>query len=149
MSNTGLIFRPLDKMNSSEVGFVYKSWINSYKNHADVVPYSEYRATYQGYLERIIDRDNCAVILAVHPEHTDQIFGFVCYELTTPTLHYIYVKGGENSNYRREGVGSDLLEYMLGTNLQFSFTFNTALGRKFLKPRGGKYKPQIVRNELP
>lgn len=147
MSNTGVIFRALDPNNSSEVGFVYKSWLGSYKNHADVAPYSTYRATYQAYLDRIIQRENCIVLLAVHPEHTDQIFGFACFERLSPVLHYLYVK----EDYRRTGVGSDILEALLGDNpdCEFAYTFNTALGRKFLRPRGGKYKPKLVRNELP
>lgn len=146
MSNTGVKFRQLDWSNSSEVGFVYKSWLGSYKNHADVTPYSMYRKVYQHYLDRIMKRDECIVILAVHPEHPDQIFGFACFERSAPTLHYIYVK----EDYRRTGVGSDLLEYLLSTETgEFAYTFNTSLGRKFLRPRGGKYKPRLVRNELP
>ena len=147
MSNTGVKFRPLDFANSSEVGFVYKSWLGSYKNHADVTPYSVYRQTYQAYLDRIIKRDECLVVLAVHPEHSDQIFGFICVEKNSPTVHYVYVK----EDYRRTGVGSDLLEFVSQGNDsgEFSYTFNTSLGRKFLRPRGGKYKPKLVRNELP
>lgn len=147
MSNTGVKFRPLDWANSSEVGFVYKSWLGSYKNHADVTPYSMYRKVYQHYLDRIMRRGECAVILAVHPEHPEQIFGFVCTEKSSPTLHYIYVK----EDYRRTGVGTDLLEYINEGNDsgEFAYTFNTSLGRKFLRPRGGKYKPKLVRNELP
>ena len=156
MSNTGVKFRALDTNVPSEVGFVYKSWLGSYKNHADVCPYSIYRQTYQVYLDRIIQRDESAVILAVHPDHPDQIFGFACFEKSFPTLHYIYVK----EDYRRTGVGSDLLEYLhnAGSNLaiispsengEFAYTFNTSLGRKFLRKRGGAYKPKLVRNELP
>ena len=147
MSSTGVKFRALDLNESSEVGFVYKSWLGSYKNHADVCPYSIYRQTYQAYLDRIIKRPECYVILAVHPEHQEQIFGFICVERSSPTIHYIYVK----EDYRRTGVGTDLLEFVSeGNNSgEFAYTFNTALGRKFLRPRGGKYKPKIVRNELP
>ena len=131
----------------SEVGFVYKSWLGSYRNHADVCPYSVYRQTYQAYLDRIVKRDGCMVVLAVHPEHSDQIFGFICVERESPTVHFCYTK----EDYRRTGVGSDLLEFVSQGNDsgEFAYTFNTSLGRKFLRPRGGKYKPKLVRNELP
>ncbi len=146
MSRTGVKFRPLDRSNSSEIGFVYKSWLQSFKAYADGVPYSEYRDTYQAYLDRIIQRDRCGVMLAVHPQHTDQIFGFICYELERPIVHYMYVKG----DYRRTGVGSDLLEEVLVTDTgSFDYTFNTRLGRNFLNKRSGRYRPKHARNDLP
>lgn len=147
MSNTGVKFRELDLTKPSEVGFVYKSWLGSYKNHADVMPYSMYRKVYQVILDRLIKRDGCLVVLAIHPEHEDQIFGFAVLERSSPTLHYIYVK----EDYRRTGVGSDILEFINqgNTSGEFKFTFNTTLGRKFLRSRGGKYDPKPARNELP
>ena len=147
MSSTGVKFRSLNWENTSEVGFVYKSWLGSYKNHAADIPYSIYRKVYQELLDRIMKRDGCSVILAVHPEHEDQIFGFAVIERSTPALHYIYVK----EDYRRKGVGTDLLEFInQGNNSgEFTFTHSTRLGRTFLKSRGGKFNPRFVRNELP
>lgn len=146
MSSTGVKFRELDLSAASETGFVYKSWLGSYKNHADVIPYSMYRKLYQALLDRVIRRPGAVVVLAVHPEHNDQIFGFACIERDSATLHYIYVK----ENFRRSGIGADILEFINQGNEsgEFAFTFSTSLGRKYLRPRGGKYKPRLVRNEL-
>jgi len=144
--STGVIFRELDMSNKSEVGFVYKSWIGSYKNHADVTPFAIYRRVYQAYLDRILKRAGSVVTLAVNPDYPDQILGFTAAERGSTALHYIYVK----QDFRKTGVGTDLIENFIGsdTSGEFNYTFNTALGRKFLKKRGGRYKPSIVRNEL-
>jgi GNAT superfamily N-acetyltransferase len=143
MSKTGVQFRELDLSNKSEVGFVYKSWMGSYKNHAGVIPYGMYRDIMQVFLDRIIKRDGCIVVLITHPNDPDFLFGFAVGERDTPTLHYIYVK----EDYRRTGVATDTLEFLGLEN--FEYTHSTSLGRKFLNPRGGKHRPQFVRNELP
>ena len=145
MSSTGVEFRELDWNNTSEVGLVYKSWLGSYKNHAVDIPYSMYRDLYQGLLDRLLKRDGCVVILAYHPEYPDQIFGFAALERNSATLHYMYVK----ADYRRKGIGADLLEFILADNTSFDFTTKTRLGWKYLKSRGGNYKPRFIRNELP
>lgn len=147
MSNTGVKFRPINWGNDSEVGFVYKSWLGSYKNHASDIPYAMYRQIYQALLDRIMRRPGSEVILAIHPEHDDQIFGFAVIERNSPTLHYIYVK----ESYRRKGVGSDILEFICDGNTsgEFEFTHSTRMGRNFLKTRGGRFNPRFVRNELP
>jgi len=144
MSSTGVKFRELNWDDKSEVGFVYKSWLNSYKNHADVIPYSMYRKLYQAIVDRILKRDGACVVLAYNPAEPDQLLGFAAIERNSPTLHYMYVK----DDFRQKGVGSDLLEYILRDECSFNFTFSTAMGRKFFRPRGGKYKPRLVRNEL-
>lgn len=148
MSKSGVAFRELNPENSDEVGFVYKSWLGSYKNHADVVPYKIYRQLYQTILESIIDRSECIVVLAYNPDLPDQLFGFACCERAQPTLHYIYVKAGPDNQLRRKGIGTDLLEFINegNTSGEFKYTFNTTMGRKFLNARGGRYNPSFVRN---
>lgn len=145
MSSTGVKFRELSWDNKSEVGFVYKSWINSYKNHADVIPYSMYRKLYQAIVDRILKRPGACVVLAYNPAEPDQLLGFAAFERDSPTLHYIYVK----ADFRNAGVGSDLLEFLLPEGCDaFKYTFNTSLGRKYLGPRGGRYKPALIRGNL-
>jgi len=140
MSETGVKFRELDLSDTSEVGLVYKSWLGSYKNHADVIPFDMYRAVYQVILDRLVKSDDNMVVLAVHPEHPEQIFGFACVSRSSAVLHYLYVK----SKYRNKGIASDLLTF-LTENKPFQFTFSTKLGRKYLLPRGGKPNQRIIR----
>ena len=147
MSATGVKFRAINWDDTGEVGLVYKSWLGSYKNHATDIPYTMYRQLYQGLLDRIMQRPGASVILAVHPEHSDQIFGFAVTETESPTLHYIYVK----EDYRRKGVGTDILEFINDGNTtgEFCFTHSTRMGRNFLRARGGRFNPRFIRNELP
>ena len=149
MSKTGVKFRELNLENTGELGFVFKSWIGSFQNHAGPIPRDMYRTLYQGLLDRIVRRPGCVVLLAVNPANPDQLFGFAVAERDTPTLHYIYVKGGASA-LRRKGVGSDLLEALghTGPVAEFHYTHSTKLGREFLNKRGGRYKPRLI-DDLP
>jgi len=145
-SKTGVQFRELDLDNKSEVGFVYKSWLGSYKNHAGVVPYAIYRELYQGLLDRIIRRPGCMVVMITHPTDDNFLFGFAVVERDSPTLHYLYVK----YEYRKRGVATDTLKFLgIGPSDEFIYTHSTKLGRDFLNKRGGRCKEQFVRGDLP
>lgn len=143
--SSGIKYRELDWNNKKEVGFVYKSWLGSYKNHADIIPYNIYVKLYRGLLDRLLRRSGATVVLAYNVEHPDQIYAFAAVERNKPVLHYIYTK----EDYRRKfRIASDLLSYLLKDEPEFSFTFNTAAGRKFLKERGGVYRPKLIRGPL-
>lgn len=145
---TGCLIRPWNPAEPSEVGFVYKSWLGSYKNYAGETPHNIYRKLYQGYLDRIIKRPGCSVLVACDPNDSEVLWGFIVFEKHHPVVHYIYVKEGHN--LRRNGIGSDLLAFCTNEGeTEFTFTFNTRMGRNFLRKRSGTYNPKFVRNDLP
>lgn len=133
------------QQNEDDTNFIYHSWLRSYRNRADVIPYHWYYKIYQGVLDRILKRPAARVAVACHPEYSDQIFGFIAYEHTgpIPTVHYIYVK----DPYRSNGIAQALLSFALSGNETFNYTFSPSSHSR-VKKRGGSYKPRLVRIPL-
>jgi hypothetical protein len=88
--------------------FVYKSWIESYRNskRAGVVPGHVFYALHKIAINQLLSR-GMHIAMAVNPDDRDQVLGFIAWESPGPILHYCFTK----SIFRRQGVASLLTAY--------------------------------------
>jgi GNAT superfamily N-acetyltransferase len=94
-----------------EKAFIYNSWLKSYGKSTEAR-----RMTARVYFlnfEKIIDdifSSNAYVALALNPDDTDQILGYVVFnwdeELGLSLFHYVYVKEA----FRKLGIAKKLVE---------------------------------------
>lgn len=104
----------LRPMISADRGFIVGTWLRNYARTREahrVVP-EAYHAGQTALIDELLDREE--TILAVNPEKSDQIFGFICGRRATLTapgvVHYAYVK----DVFRRKGVGRLLVTTLSG-----------------------------------
>lgn len=96
-----------------DLPFVLDSWVASFRkaNISGVLPWLEYQRAHRNLFARVI-RDRAKVLVAVHPEDEEYIFGYlVTEEWRFPIVHWAYVKSAEDRSisYRRKGILNRLL----------------------------------------
>lgn len=77
--------------------FVAKSWRDDFGSSPDIagVDRADYRDRMLAYVERMVARPGAELQIACAENDEDAIFGWALIE--GATLHYVYVRGGENS----------------------------------------------------
>lgn len=94
--------------NSEDVGFVFNSWLRSYRNAQMVrgVSNTIYYNEHHKILERIVK--TARVIIACDPEDSTKIYGYACAEFIDSifVIHYVYVK----ELYRKLGIARLMLD---------------------------------------
>lgn len=137
-----LALRLYNPRNKEETGFLYSNWLKSYKPSRDVgpVPNNLYWKLISETIAQILAIDGTKVVMAVAPDDTDQLFGFIC--STGPVVHFVYVK----PSLRRQGVGKALLTTAVERDQPFKYTFRTR-DAKYLAKTVGTYDPRPVRSK--
>jgi hypothetical protein len=115
------------------MAWVYKSWLESY--HDDGVDLrgarmSLYSALMTRRMQRIVE--GSTVLVAVEPDDTDHLFGFVVGELSAsiPTIHFAYTK----ATRREHGIAGLLVRSLLSRlgaapGTEWHFSHATTLGK--------------------
>ena len=127
-----VLFRPYQ---SSDLAFVASSWLLSYRSSQPTkyIGNDDYYATLHPLVEALArgvrGTGTATTLLAVNPEDSDQIYGWVSYGHLgpVPVLHYVYVK----ELFRRQKIATQLLD-------QAGFTHGSAFFYTFL-PRGAEH----------
>lgn len=101
-------FRPYTK---EDVNFIQSSWGHSYYKGSDFSDYmspTTFHYHHRPIRERILSKDNVAIIVCVANTNENQIIGWICVETLHDTkqliVHYVYVK----ELYKGEGIANDL-----------------------------------------
>lgn len=110
------------EMTEKDTSFIFDSWLKSWRTsrYSGVVRNKDYYAVYRATIEDLIGRGS-VILLAVNPENTDHIYGWICYELTPDNktvIHYLYVK----DPFHKYKIDSALLDQVPGEKPGF-FTF--------------------------
>lgn len=90
----------------SDLRFVAASWYADYwsrwgKKHCER---DKFHKGQGARIDRLLGRSH--VLVAYLPEVPDEVLGWLCLDIPTPTVHYCYVKG----EYRRMGIASGLMQ---------------------------------------
>ena len=92
-------------MTTADEGFVYNSWLRSFRKSMEMDA-----KTYYFFQHRKIEKllRDSRVLMAVHEDDPDQIFGWVCFAPFDEdyVVHYLYVK----ATFRKLGIGGRLME---------------------------------------
>lgn len=110
--------REWDKLGDSDL--IYSTWIKSHKGSGwgRSIPSPLYEIGQRGRIDRILEDPETIVLIACDTDTPELIYGWV---VGSPdVLHYLYVKG----NYRRNGIGSGLIEELLGKPIQYTHKGN-------------------------
>jgi len=112
----------LRDMRDEDTSLVFNSWLKSYRSQTEGRAMTN-TTFYEGHT-KVIDKilGSAAVKLAVDPEDTNEVYGFICYQ--GDILHYAYTK----HRYRGLGILSYLLESVGGRS---KFTTVTHLPRNW------------------
>jgi ribosomal protein S18 acetylase RimI-like enzyme len=99
-----ILLRPANK---DDVGFIFNSWLKSFRGSAHAAPISNeiYYSEHHKVIERILQYYD--VVIACNEQDPSQIYGFICAGNTDSifTLHYVYIK----HTFRRMGIANALL----------------------------------------
>lgn len=154
------IFRP---MREGDLPLCKSSWLHGFRgsHFAGPLPPPLYFKAYTGFVEYLLEE--CETLLAVLPEDTNEIFGFITYERAVdqdtrrllngvneehnraerldslPVVHWLFVK----EVYRRYGLGQALLNQV--TQGPFYYTFRTGIAAKLAPKRQCWFKPNLCR----
>ena len=99
----------------NEKAFIYNSWLKSYgkSNEARRMIGRVYFQGFENIINQIRD-SNAYVALALNPDDSDQILGYVVFsfddEIALSVIHYVYVKEA----FRRLGIAKKLLDQAHG-----------------------------------
>lgn len=125
-----------------EQGFLYSTWLKSYKSSKDVgpLPNNLYWPVLSQTIKQILETPGTKVVVACNSEDPNQLFGYICSSWGAPeaVVHYLYVK----PTFRKNGIGKALLEHVVkGTTYRYTFRTRDA---RYLGSRG-TYDPRPVR----
>ena len=86
---------------ADDLHFLLSSWLKSYRSSSktwdiESVPFFDSQRGQKAVVLRLLS--NCPVVVACHPIHTDQIYGWLCHG---DAIHYVYVK----EEFQRMGIG--------------------------------------------
>ena len=132
--------RMFDK--SRDEGVVYSPWCNQIRK---LFPFSEFNpeefAQHKKIIESLVEEHG--VYLAVDPEHEDQVFGWICGDAITGTLHFLYVW----NTFRRGGIGKALMKMLFPgfPKDTIYFTHPTRAAAHLRESWNLKYNPYAVR----
>ena len=96
-------------MRPGDAPFVFRSWLKACRKCArhENMPSGVYYAEHHDLVEQLIAAPVVSLLLAVEPDNTDKLLGFICTERlagSTSVLHFAYTKKDD----RRRGVFSSL-----------------------------------------
>jgi GNAT superfamily N-acetyltransferase len=93
---------------AEEYGFVIKPWLQELRDLPTTRWISD-AVFFQGH-GRVISAllQNASVVVACDPEAHGHLYGYACFTIAPPTLHWLYVK----STFRRMGIGGALLRHV-------------------------------------
>jgi GNAT superfamily N-acetyltransferase len=101
---------------AGDEGLLFSSWLNSYRDKMATaregqaplcfIPSEAYFNGQRALIADILRRKTTRVLCFVNQEHTDQVYGWACFEQRNPwTLHYVCVR----KLWRHMGVAGELL----------------------------------------
>lgn len=99
MTPPKLILRPAAP---EDLNLIRHDWFLSYRHSTDVRP-DVYDRGQNALMERLIER--CPPIVASLEAVPEEIVGWVCRDVVSPVVHYVYVKHA----FRRVGIASALI----------------------------------------
>jgi hypothetical protein len=132
------------ELGTEHVSMVFSSWLKSYRNSMFVknIPSTIYFSEQHKLIQKCIK--NGKTIVAVSPEDTEQIIGWINFQVVDGIycLHYAYVK----QLYRGCGVLAALLAESGHTGNAGCYTHDTLLGSRILNRKNLVYHPYILTN---
>lgn len=145
-----------------DVGFLAKSWLNSYRDHVPYVGNDVYYVNHHAVLERLWDDPYVTWLVACSTKHPAYIFGFLCAEASDkgPIVHYVYVRheASRGLPLRRRGIATMLLKtFFEGQDTRtIWYTHSTPSARQALHGRhaaqpgadGWEYNPYLFYRRL-
>lgn len=109
------------------------------------MPKTEFDDHMSDVVEATLDR--CGATMATHPDHDDQVFGWVCGEMIDDkqVLHFAYVRGV----FRNHGIGGYLLRLAFPKLKQepLYFTHMTRAMKHYEKKWNTVYQPYLARSD--
>lgn len=120
MSSLPFKFRPAK---DEDLNFIMDTWLKCARTIPPWprIPNAAFYDSTHGYRAHVISTlKKAKVLVATSLDNDDEIYGYVCYEDTPPTLHFIYVKGGDKGSSMRSmkrkvgiGVGTEMMRAAL------------------------------------
>lgn len=129
-----------------DVGFIFNSWLKSYRNSLFAKPISNtvFFAEHHKVIEKLAKTSQ--ILVACNKEDPAQIYGYACAERVDGVfvLHYIYVK----QHFRRFGIGKLLLN-SFDHNFEEEaavYTHHTKIAEKLAAKYSLVYHPYLLIN---
>ena len=96
---------------SQDVPLIYSDWLRSYRRSplTKHVPSAVYYSQHRALIDNLASRSR--VVVLCNPDDTNQVYGWMCFELTPDVLilHYLYVK----EDFRGFGLAKALVQQYL------------------------------------
>jgi GNAT superfamily N-acetyltransferase len=132
----------------SDVGFIFNSWLKSYRSSYFAKPISNtiYFSEHHKVIEKLAKTSE--ILIACNQDDPSQIYGYACAERVDGVfvIHYIYVK----QTFRRMGVAKALLESFDHDYSDAAvFTHNTSIADKLAAKYNLVYHPYLLINVEP
>lgn len=136
----------LGRMRPDERAFVANSWLRSYES-AEVmggaaIPRPAYWSKFSELINALMDAN--VVLVARDPSDSSQALGWICYQPTSNSLHYLFVKWMMRD---RQGMGAPLNlaarlldESGLDVSQGLRCTFTTTAWLKYAANRGIQFE---------
>ena len=117
MTGPPISLRQYDQDRPNESGLIIEPWLHSWRTSPALRRSSHFEVWKAAWAERIdsiLAQSDTMVIMAVDPDNTDRIYGWICYDPPEahelpkdegPVVHFVYVK----KPFRRFGIGTALL----------------------------------------
>jgi GNAT superfamily N-acetyltransferase len=144
----------------TDIDFVFDSWLRSYFHYLKTKTHFQNRELDPNWKDplldiqvffpehrRIIENLDATVLLAVNPEDTEQIYGWMCASHPNEEaviLHYCFVK----QPFRHLGISKELLKASLKEKSRVFYTHFTHSGKEYLFKNLGEcaiYNPYMMR----
>jgi hypothetical protein len=106
---------------AEDIPFLYSTWLKAMKYDSDIglsVRKSIFFEQYRQILDNILS--DSKVLLAVHPDEPNVIFGYLVYQEPN-ILHFSFVK----ETFRRLGIASDLVKIAMAGSPIYIMTHQT------------------------
>jgi hypothetical protein len=130
---------------SSDIGFVFNSWLKSFRSSyfAKGIPNSVYFSGHHKLIEHLIQ--NSRVVIACDPADTKNIYGYICASTVQGILvvHYVYVK----HTFRCLGVAKTLMnQFEHDASRAACYTHQTLMGDRIAPKFNLIYHPYLSMN---
>lgn len=134
------------KMEPQDEGFIYATWLKSYKNSSNFakrIKNDVYYPKHHAIVSHILVKPSTHVLIAHTHKDPDHILGFLAYEDTDQgfVAHYMFIK----AEFQRIGIGRKLFEMSGMAPDDLVFTHFTYAMDDFMNKHGGAiYDPYRI-----
>jgi|ERR1035438_2029502 hypothetical protein len=136
----------LRKVEETDLGFVYSNWSRVFR---EVPPMNMCPAAiFKPQQKKVIDclLNTAKLLVACHPDDSDELLGFICYEFVAEVLvvHWIHIK----SIFQHQHIASDILKTLYPEMSSIIFTHNFREASKLRSKFNLVYDPFFIINRI-